>query len=85
MVSVRKRGRVYEYRIEIASIDGTRKWLTKSGFKTKQEAANYLKEQMVKRSSQIKFIVKVKHYDNLYQDLFNTMILDGYKQLYENE
>ena len=38
MVSVRKRGKVYEYRIEIASIDGTRKWLTKSGFKTKQEA-----------------------------------------------
>ena len=37
MVSVRKRGKVYEYRIEIASIDGTRKWLTKSGFKTKQE------------------------------------------------
>ena len=38
MVSVRKRGKVYEYRIEIASIDGTRKWLTKSGFKTRQEA-----------------------------------------------
>ena len=38
MVSVRKRGKVYEYRIEIASIDGTRKWRTKSGFKTKQEA-----------------------------------------------
>lgn len=38
MVSVRKRGKVYEYRIEIASIDGTRKWITKSGFKTKQEA-----------------------------------------------
>lgn len=38
MVSVRKRGKVYEYRIEIASIDGIRKQLTKSGFKTKQEA-----------------------------------------------
>jgi len=38
MVSVRKRGKVYEYRIEIASIDGTRKWITKSGFRTKQEA-----------------------------------------------
>lgn len=38
MVSVRKRGKVYEYRIEIASIDGVRKWLTKSGFKTRQEA-----------------------------------------------
>lgn len=38
MVSVRKRGKVYEYRIEIASIDGVRKWLTKSGFKNKQKA-----------------------------------------------
>lgn len=38
MVNVRKRGKVYEYRIEIASIDGTRKWISKSGFRTKQEA-----------------------------------------------
>ena len=38
MVSVRKHGKVYEYRIKIASIDGVRKWLTKSGFKTRQEA-----------------------------------------------
>ena len=38
MVRIRKRGKVYEYRIEIASVDGTRKWISKSGFKTKQEA-----------------------------------------------
>lgn len=38
MVRVRKRGNYYEYRIEIASIDGTRRWITKSGFRTKQEA-----------------------------------------------
>ena len=36
MVSVRKRGKVYEYRFETASIDGTRKWISKSGFPTKQ-------------------------------------------------
>lgn len=29
MVSVRKRGKVYEYRFETASVDGTRKWITK--------------------------------------------------------
>jgi len=40
MVSVRKRGKVYEYRFETASVDGTRKWITKSGFHTKQEALN---------------------------------------------
>ena len=38
MVSVRKRGKVYEYRFEIATVEGTRKWITKSGFKTKAEA-----------------------------------------------
>ena len=29
---------VYEYRFEIASVDGKRKWKSKSGFKTKTEA-----------------------------------------------
>lgn len=38
MVNVRKRGHSFEYRIEIATIDGTRKWISKSGFKTKAEA-----------------------------------------------
>ena len=38
MVNVRKRGKSYEYRFEIASVDGTRKWITKSGFQTKAEA-----------------------------------------------
>ena len=38
MVNVRKRGKVYEYRVEIASVDGKRRWLTKSGFKSKVEA-----------------------------------------------
>lgn len=38
MVNVRKRGKVYEYRVEIATIDGIRKWFIKSGFKIKQEA-----------------------------------------------
>ena len=38
MVSVRKRGKVYEYRFEIATVDGTRKWITKSGYSTKSEA-----------------------------------------------
>lgn len=38
MVSVRKRGKVYEYRFSVASIDGVRKWIQKSGFKTRQEA-----------------------------------------------
>ena len=38
MVSVRKRGKVYEYRFIVASINGVRKWIQKSGFRTKSEA-----------------------------------------------
>ena len=38
MVSVRKRGKVYGYRFEIATVEGTRKWITKSGYPTKAEA-----------------------------------------------
>ena len=38
MVSVRKRGNVYQYQFDVAPIDGKRKRVTKSGFKTKAEA-----------------------------------------------
>lgn len=38
MVNVRKRGNVYEYNFDVAKIEGKRKLITKSGFKTKAEA-----------------------------------------------
>ena len=38
MVSVRRRGKVYQYQYDIAPINGKRKRVTKSGFKTKAEA-----------------------------------------------
>ena len=38
MVSVRKRGKVYEYRFEIAKVDGKRRQITKSEFATKSKA-----------------------------------------------
>ena len=37
-INIRKRNNYYEYRFEIASSHGKRRWLSKSGFKTKQEA-----------------------------------------------
>lgn len=37
-VNVQKRGKVYQYRIEIGRINGTRKFLNKSGFRTKKDA-----------------------------------------------
>ena len=38
MINIRKRGKVYQYQFEIAPIEGKRKQITKSGFKTKKEA-----------------------------------------------
>lgn len=37
-VNIKKRGKVYQYQFEIASVNGKRKWITKCGFKTKAEA-----------------------------------------------
>ena len=38
MISIQKRGKVYQYRFELARVNGKRKYLSKSGFKTKKEA-----------------------------------------------
>ena len=37
MISIRKRGEVYQYSFEIAKVDGKRKRKSKSGFKTKKQ------------------------------------------------
>lgn len=37
-VTIQKRGKYYQYKFEIAKVDGKRKFLNKSGFKTKAEA-----------------------------------------------
>ena len=51
-IKIRKRertngGAVYEYRFEIASVDGQRKWISKSGYKTKGEARQAGKEAQI--------------------------------------
>ena len=38
MVNIRTRGKVYQYQYEIAKIEGKRKYISKSLFKTKNEA-----------------------------------------------
>ncbi len=38
MISIQKRGKVYQYRFEVARVNGKRKWISKSGFKTKNAA-----------------------------------------------
>ena len=37
-VNIKKRGNVYQYQFEIARVNGKRKYINKSGFKTKNEA-----------------------------------------------
>ena len=38
MISIQKRGKVYQYHFEVARVNGKRKQITKSGFKTKNAA-----------------------------------------------
>ena len=38
MINIRKRGKVYQYCFEAGKVNGKRKQITKSGFKTKNEA-----------------------------------------------
>lgn len=38
MINIRKRGNVYHYYFEAGKVNGKRKQITKSGFKTKNEA-----------------------------------------------
>ena len=38
MISIQKRGKVYQYRFEVARVNGKRKFISKSGFKTKNAA-----------------------------------------------
>lgn len=38
MINIRKRGKVYQYQFEIAKVEGKRKYISKSGFKSKNEA-----------------------------------------------
>ena len=37
-INIRKRGNVYQYAFEVGKVNGKRKQITKSGFRTKAEA-----------------------------------------------
>lgn len=41
MINIRKRNNLYEYRFEAGKVNGKRKQISKSGFKTKNEAYEY--------------------------------------------
>ena len=67
MVNVRKRGKVYEYSFDVAKIEGKRKRITKSGFKTKveaQEAGTVVYEEYI-RTGVISKECQMSYYDYL--------------------
>ena len=67
MVSVKKRGRYYQYTFDVAKIDGKRRQKSKSGFKTKaeaQEAGTVAYEEYI-RTGVISKECQMSYYDYL--------------------
>ena len=66
----------YQYRFEIASIDGKRKWKTKSGFKTKTEAkqAGKLAQQIYENTGQA-----IEYSDISYSDFIDQWMENDIK------
>nr|WP_296191740.1 Arm DNA-binding domain-containing protein [uncultured Anaerobutyricum sp.] len=46
-VGTRKRGKTWQYYFQLVSVDGTRKWKTGSGYRTKAEAQAAVKQRTV--------------------------------------
>ena len=80
MVNVRKRGKVYEYSFDVAKIEGKRKRITKSGFKTKveaQEAGTGVYEEYI-RTGVISKECQMSYYDYL------PKFMQGENEFYRN-
>ena len=62
-VTIQKRGKYYQYKFEVAKVDGKRKFINKSGFDTKEEAikagniafTEYLNMGLVFKEKEISF------------------------------
>lgn len=68
MVNVRKRGNVYEYSFDIAKIEGKRKRVSKSGFKTKAEE---LKQGMIAYNEYLNTGRNIKTNEMSYSDFLD--------------
>ena len=53
-VNIQKRGKVFQYQFEIASVNGKRKFINKSGFRTRSEA-----EKQGDRSNHLKYHIVI--------------------------
>jgi len=70
-VTIQKRGKYYQYKFEIAKVDGKRKFLSKSGFKTKAEAE---KEGIIAYNAYINTGHDFEPSDMSYSDLLDYWI-----------
>ena len=92
-VGIKKRGKVYQYQFEIAPVKGQRKWITKSGFKTKAEAqeegnkayTEYLNAGMPFKDCNISYTDYLDYWLNNYCKInlkYNT--IQAYKNIIKN-
>ena len=79
MINIRKRGNVYQYCFEAGKVNGKRKQITKSGFKTKNEA--YLAGQ----KAYDEFIngEKVNEYEMLYSEYLDYWMKEYFEVNYK--
>ena len=70
-VTIQKRGKYYQYKFEIAKVDGKRKFANKSGFKTKAEAE---REGIIAYNNYINTGHDVEPSDMSYSDLLDYWI-----------
>lgn len=82
-VTIQKRGKYYQYKFEVAKVDGKRKFINKSGFDTKDEAikagniayTEYLNTGLVFKEKEISFSDYLNYWYNNYCEVnlkYNT-------------
>lgn len=88
-LNVTKRGNVWQYRFEIAQVDGKRKRISKSGFKTKKEATiagneavtNYNNTGLCFKASEVSFADYLDYWQENYCNMsmkYNTQVNNMY-------
>ena len=84
-VNVRKRGKVYQYQFEIGTINGKRKFINKSGFKTQNEAYaagqiadNHINREFYADKPNQKWYTDVTEFNLRGEKIYLSPILDGY-------
>ncbi len=80
-VTIQKRGNFYQYKFEIAKVDGKRKFLSKSGFKTKSEAE---KEGVIAYNDYLNTGNSFSSSDMSYSDFLDYWLENYYKSQYQN-